>query len=376
MINIGKILKRSWQILWNYRILWIFGVLLALTGAGSNPSSNPGSSPQTPQNSTTNYPGALPEGSPEWVRQLSQWFVQDVEPLFTHPLEHVGTILAIAEIFFLIILVLSALAAIVRYPTETAVFRMVDEYEHSGSKMGFRQGWKLGWTRRAFRLWLIDLVLAIPALVFVLLIAGAGLIAYLSVSSTYQVTNAVGVVAAIGLGFVSLFFLIVVSVFLNLLRNFMARAAALEGLGVNESMQYGWAMFRRNWKSAGLMWLVMIGIWFGIGIVGLIVFFLLIPAYLVMLIPAAIAAILPGLIAFGVTSIFASSPLAWIIAFLAAAPFFFIILFAPLLVFLGWYKIYESNVWTLTYREIKALESLSAPASPVEGAQRTENNPA
>ena len=31
MIDFGKILKRSWYILWNYRVLWIFGLLLALT---------------------------------------------------------------------------------------------------------------------------------------------------------------------------------------------------------------------------------------------------------------------------------------------------------------------------------------------------------
>ena len=31
MIDIGKILKRAWHILWNYRILWIFGILLAIT---------------------------------------------------------------------------------------------------------------------------------------------------------------------------------------------------------------------------------------------------------------------------------------------------------------------------------------------------------
>ena len=39
MIDIGKILKRSWHILWNYRVLWIFGFILAMT-AGGNGSGN------------------------------------------------------------------------------------------------------------------------------------------------------------------------------------------------------------------------------------------------------------------------------------------------------------------------------------------------
>ena len=196
-----------------------------------------------------------------------------------------------------------------------------------------------------------------------MLIIGAGLIVYASVSSTFQVTNAVGMVAAIGLAFLSLFLMIVVAVFLSLLRNFFARAAALEDLGVRASLKYGWAMFKRNWKSAGLMWLVMVGIGIGFGIVGIIVFFLLIPAYLILLLPAGLVAALPALIAFGITSIFASGPLAWIIALLVAIPFFFTILFAPLFLVNGWYKIYESNVWTLTYREIKALESIPTAES-------------
>ena len=51
MINIGKILKRSWHILWNYRVLWIFGILLALTtgGSGSGSSNSGGSNSRRPK---------------------------------------------------------------------------------------------------------------------------------------------------------------------------------------------------------------------------------------------------------------------------------------------------------------------------------------
>ncbi len=207
MISIEKILKRSWHILWNYKILWVFGVLLALTTGGNGGGSNGGGSGGSgaSQGNGGGFPGVHPENMPSWVRDLTQWFEQDVAPLFTHPEQHIGTFVTIGVVIFLIILVLSILAALVRYPAETAAIRMVDEYEHSGSKLGFRQGWKLGWTRRAFRLWLIDLVLSIPGLVFVLLILTAGMIVYFSVSSTFQVTSVVGVVAAIGLGFLSIF---------------------------------------------------------------------------------------------------------------------------------------------------------------------------
>ena len=70
-------------------------------------------------------------------------------------------------------------------------------------------------------------------------------------------------------------------------------------------------MFKRNWKSAGLMWLVMLGLGIGFGIATLILVFLLIPAYIVLVLPAVVLAAIPGLVVFGITSIFASGPLAW-----------------------------------------------------------------
>ena len=167
-----------------------------------------------------------------------------------------------------------------------------------------------------------------------------------------------------------LFLVVMAAVFLTVVRNFFARAAALDGLTLKESFKYGWGMFKRNWKSAGLMLLVMIGVGIAVGIAGLILFFLLIPAYIVLLIPAAVAAVVPALIAFGIASIFTSGPLAWVIAAVAAMPVFFTVLFAPLMLFSGWYKIFQSNVWTLTYREIKAKESLAAPALPAEGVAK------
>ena len=42
MLDPVKILKRSWHILWSYRALWVFGLILALAagGASSNGSNN------------------------------------------------------------------------------------------------------------------------------------------------------------------------------------------------------------------------------------------------------------------------------------------------------------------------------------------------
>jgi hypothetical protein len=367
MIDIGKIIKRAWHILWNYKVLWIFGVLLALTagGGGGNSGSSyqySGNTNQQPFYGPNNYePGPA-------MREFINWFEQDVAPVFAHPEQHVSTLIWIGVAVLLFFLLIGVVTAFIRYTSESAILRMVDEYEQTGTKVGFKAGWKLGWTKRAFRMWWIDFLIGLPAFLFVLLMFGLGALLFVSASSGNSGAAVGGVVAAIGCTFLFTFVFVILMVFLGLLRQFFVRAAVLEDLGTRAAFRKGWAMFKNNWKSAALMWLVMLGIGIGYGIVGLIAFFLLIPVYAVMLIPAVIIAAIPGFIAFGIASIFTGTVLAAIIGGLVALPFLFTVMFAPLTLLGGLYMIFESNIWTLTYREMKALESslpVEIPA-PVE----------
>jgi hypothetical protein len=365
MISIGKILKRAWHILWNYRILWVFGFLLAIFGGSRGGGGNGGGGSGYKFNGNNGSQTFTPSTNPQ-VYEAQQWFQHNIVPLFTHPAQHIATFVWIGVGLFLLILAFAVIFALVRYPAETAVIRMVDEYEQTGTKQSFKQGWKMGWNRRAFRLWVIDLVISLPVFIFLAVLAGLGWLVYLGVRSGAEAAIASSVIAAVGCAFLFIFAFIILMVLLGLLRQFFVRAAALENTGIAESFRYGWAMFKGNWKSAALMWLVMLGIGIASGIVMLIVFFLLIPAYLVLILPAAIVAAIPGLIAFGVTSIFSAGPLAWILGIIVAVPFFFMIMFAPLAVVNGWYLVYESSVWTLTYREIKALEGVAKIEAPAK----------
>ena len=367
MIDIGKILKRAWSILWSYKVLWIFGILLAITGGGGNGGGNGGSSNSGYKFNGNDYQGMTQSTNPT-VQQLNQWFQQNIVPLFIHPDQHVLTFVWIGLGLFLFFLVIGIIFAIIRYVSETAVIRMVDEYEQTGNKVSFKQGWKMGWNRRAFRMWLIDLITTLPFLFLVAILISLGVVVFFSVRGGNQVMAATSIVATIGCAFIFILAIIVLAILLSLLRQFFIRKAALENTGVGDSFRKGWEMFKLNWKSAALMWLVMLGVGIAFGIASVIIFFLLIPAYIILALPGAIVAAIPGLIAFAITSIFASGPLAWILGLLVAVPFFLTIVFAPLAFVDGWYKIYESSVWTLTFREIKVLEAVEpvtsvAPAS-------------
>lgn len=363
MFNISNNLKRSWHILWNYKVLWIFAFLLALTSGNSSSGSNGGSGFRYSQNIDTGT-GNFSSGQwAVWMKQIEAWFAQTISPLFATQAKALSTSIWIGVGVVLFVIVLSLLFALVRYPAESAIIRMVDEYEFSGTKLSFKEGWKLGWTRRAFRMAVIDLILSAPLLLFIAIIIV--IVFALSMNQAQWTSVPPGAFPAILAGVLFLLVFVAGMAFLGLLRNFIIRAAALEDSGVGESFRRGWQVFADNVKNSFLMWLTLLGVDIGVGMAMILVVLLLIPVYVVMAIPGAIVAAIPGAIAFGITSIFTSPVLPWIIGGVVALPFLILIIFSPLVLINGLVQLFKSNNWTLAYRQFTASE-IEAPADSEE----------
>jgi len=372
MFNISNNLKRSWQILWNYKVLWIFAFLLALTSGNSSNGGSGGNGIRYTFNGNNNR--SMPQGQwQDWMNQAQTWITQNVDPLFATRTAALNTAIWIVVGVILLIIVVSLLFALVRYPAESAIIRMVDEHERTGQKLRFSEGWKLGWTRRAFRLWVIDLILSIPVILFVIIMLGGVFLTVFGVASNHAQAIFPGVVFIIFAILFSLVF-IALMVFLGLLRQFFARAALLEDTGVGESFSRGWQVFKQNAKNAFLMWLILLGIGFALGIGMVLVAFLLIPTYVIMAIPGAIVAAVPAAIAYGISSLFVSQVVTWIIAGVVAIPFLFAIVFSPLIFIGGLVQLFNSNNWTLSYRQFITPEVPPAlpqtpPVLPVQPAE-------
>jgi hypothetical protein len=109
----------------------------------------------------------------------------------------------------------------------------------------------------------------------------------------------------------------------------------------------------------------------GIKIAWAIAFFiLLIPLMIVSiftLIGGVLVTILPSLLTAGIASLLSAPDFwPWIFAAIVGLPFFMVVTFSPIILVGGWSQIYKSSVWTLTYRELKALETVSVDDRPVE----------
>jgi len=365
MFEISKILKRSWQILWDYKVLWIFGFLLVLSGSGGGGGGGSNFSTSMRQNMNGRNWSNQFENQP-WGREVTTWLTQNFGRFFDTQAHTLQFVIWAAVIIFAVSLVIGLILALVRYPAETAVIRMVDEHEAEGTKMGFKQGWRMGWNRRAFRIWLIDLVIGIPILLICLgFVTGFGFAVYNAVKIGSGNTAAVGgVVASMALVFLLLIPFLLLFVLVGIVREYIIRFAAIEGTGVWESFAKGWHFFTKNFKNTLLIWLVLIGVGIATGLAMMLAVIILIPAYVILAIPGAIVAAIPAAIGYGITSLFSAQVWPWIIAVLVALPFFFVVAFAPIYLISGWIKIFGSSVWTLTYRQLKMMAMVPPEVTP------------
>lgn len=366
-----KILKRAWHILWNYRALWVFGLILALTAAGSSGGSGNNGARFSGDSGNQRYEAPLPEN---WREEIGKFFAEvgkEFERILDEGLPALGisqgelsTLIWIAVVFVLVMMVVGIVMAIARYVSETAVIRMVDEYEATDTKMSVRQGFRIGWSRTAWRLFLINLIVSIPVIVWLVVTGVAGFMIYRMVVGGNETLAVTGIVSVIGIVFLLMFVVVILSIILGLLRHFFWRACALEDLGVVDSLRRGFAMVRENWKDVGLMWLIMIGLGIAWIIVSTIAAIILLPVVLITTVIAAIVSAIPGLLLVGLFSLFLNGYLPWIAGGIFIMPLFFTLAFSPWVLLTAWQQVYTSTVWTLTYREIKALPA-QVPAAEI-----------
>jgi len=331
-----KVLKRAWETTWRYRALWVFGIIVALTtsrGGGGN------GGPQ------------YQSGGEDFLGR-GNWphlDLPEITPQIT------ATLIALGVGLACLVLLLIVATTIARYVAETALIRMVDDHERTGEKRSVRQGFSLGWSRTALRMFLIDLLIGLPAaVVFILLFALAFSPLLLWITKN-TAAGVIGTVAAIGLFFLVLLLAIAIGTALSLLMQFFRRACALEELGVIEAIRRGLAVVRQHLKDVVIMWLITVGLSIGWLI-------LMIPVVILLAIVAGVVGGLPALLVGGLARLALEGATPWILAAAVGLAIFVVVMAAPLLFLGGLVEVFKSSLWTLTYRELRALEGLATEA--------------
>ena len=333
----SKILKRALSMTWNYRVLWVFGFLLALTlpnsGGGGSPGGGSG--------------GGSSNGGPGVPFQFPSISGQVLNTLIT------------AGILLLCVIFLLAIAAtVLRYLSETSLMRLVDQHEETGEKAGVREGFRLGWSRRAFRVFLIDFlvgVVGVVAFLLLLLVAASPLLVWFV---NIDWLRALGTVTAIGLVFLVILFFILVAIILSVVMEFIRRAAVLEDLGVFDSIRRGFVLVRGRLGDIVIMALIL----FALSLAWTVV---MIPIFILLVLAGIVLGGLPALLAGFLANLFTQGATPWIVGALVGVPIFLLVLVVPGGFLSGLAQVFKSSAWTLTYREVLVLGGpLPEPPAP------------
>jgi hypothetical protein len=331
-----RILKQAWKILWSYRTLWVFGIILALT----SPSAFLGGNTRGSSGASNNSFRFTPRG--EIARELEKLF-QTLNQAISVDIKQALIVIAIALVCVTLLMIV--LFTIGRFFSMTALIRMVNGYEGSGEKASWKQGVRYGWSRAAWKLFLINLVIYLPVLVVFIVLFGCAALPVLLGSIGRVEPTLAGIIATIGMTFLFIFLAILVAVTLSLVLEIMRRVCVLDNRGVIDSIRHGWLLVRTHLKDVVLMWLILIGIRIGYSIA-------LIPVVLLLLGIGSLAGGAVGGSMYFLVGALASTGAGWVAAAVVGGLVFLLILAVPLLFLNGLRTTYFSSAWTLAYREV------------------------
>jgi hypothetical protein len=352
-----QVLKRAWHILWNYRALWVFGIILALTTASINNSS----SYQTSGEEIRGYELNMEEPIlPQLVDVVEEVIEEGRAELDLMPAgdyeDRFGYQIFRAILWFAgVLLVLVIVGKVFRYVAENALIKMVDEYEDSGEKRTVRQGFRLGWSREAWRIFLADLVIEIPFAFSVILIVMLVLIPIFAYAGDDTAARLVTMLTGIGLAMLLGLLLLAVRAVLFVIKPLIRREIVLNQATVGQGIGQGFRLARQYWKETGLMGLIL----FGVNIVWPL---FLLPIILVSIAVAGMLGVGAALLIGGSAYTTGDPAMFW--GIFIGLGLFVLLLSIPIGFFTGLMDTYQSSVWTLTYREVKALKSLENGDEP------------
>jgi len=310
-MDFGYVIKRAWEIIWKFKVLWIFGILASCGQAGGAGGSNSGYRFSSQDSNVT-----LPV----------QQFFNQLNP----------TVIALLIAFAIFVgLVLIVIAIVLGTVGRVGLIRGTMKAEQGAERLTFGELWREG-LAYFWRVFGLNLLIGVIIFLAILIIFITGLV--LTVG-----TFGLGALCLLPMICLIIPFMWAVSVVIE-----QANVAlVVENLGIIEAIKRGWQVVWGNIGSMIVMSLILIlGVsLIGGAIIGLPLLIVAAPA-IVGFTTGTADAIRNGLIVSG---------------------FFFIIYLPVLLLLSGILRAYISSAWTLTYLRLTSkpsLPALEAPGTP------------
>ena len=317
-MNHLNLLKRALQLTWRYKPLWLFGFIFALCGgSGGGGGGN------------FNFSGSSGEDFSNFGEQVDIPNLPEIDS---------GTLIAVVVEIIVLILLLAIISAVLRYVAQTALIKMVRQITETEA-ISVADGWRLGRSVEAWRLFLINLVIGVPLAIISLILLALAFSPLLLLITEVTALMVIGVILTVMAAIFVILFLIALNAVISPWRELAWREAALSQTGVFDSLRAAFGRVRQRLKDVALIWLLMIGVGIGWGILSLftVLPLSLVGALIVGGIPAALVYFIAG---------------SWLGAAIAGIPLAVLALIIIGSFASGLYLAYQSAVWTLTFLEL------------------------
>ena len=143
---------------------------------------------------------------------------------------------------------------------------------------------------------------------------------------------------------------------LSVLKRFFRQACALEGQGVVASIRRGWAVVRHKTVEVLVMWLIMLGVTLSWIVFIALSFVVLFPLLILFIVLGGAGGALSAYLVFLLSSLVVEGALPVLLAMVVGLPIFILVMLAPWWCLGGLMEVFKSSAWTLTYRELRAVE--------------------
>jgi hypothetical protein len=303
-MDFGKLLSRSWEIVWNNKFLFVLGFLAALGSGGGGGGSN------------FNFGSSDFADVPlefDWLGRVELFWSQ-----YGFLIMAVGCCL----LLFFIALWLIGLTA------QAGLIDAVDRIDEDQAS-SFGEAWSAG-VSKLLPLVGLSLLLTVPFLLFGIIAAAVGIGAVATDGSGIFVL--LGFIVACLACFVAL-----LAIFVQILYPFAQRALVLEDAGVVASLSRGWQVMRENVGDTVILVVIAVAITFIYGF-----------AMLIVLVPLSIVAILPA-----VMGVISGGELSAVSIILGAGGLICVGLVAAVLNSI--LVAYRSTLMTLGYKELAGM---------------------
>jgi len=251
-MDFAALIKKSFDISWNNRVLWLFGFLSAgVSGVGMiNPSGFNFSLPSSRQTSSADV-----DTSTQMIRSFGQ---------FIGGISQETLILIVLTILLVVLLFIMLGIFVVNWSGSALVFSILQRNKQrpdlkAGAKAGLKYWWKY---------YLVTLVFSLIVFVFILMLA---IPVILLLISGMKVLAVASVIFALLLLIV---FVFAISIIGSVIIVLAQRMIIHKGTGVLESIRLSGGLIKKYLGDSILTWLLAVGLSFGVGFV---VLFALLP---------------------------------------------------------------------------------------------------